>query len=193
MTADPRRARDLRLLDAIDAFRREPFRAPVWRVTRDGHDPVLGAPSNSRWCDGTFDVVYTSLDRNGAVAEIHALLASQPVFPSKIRFFVHRLAVAAQRTLRLADLAALSTLGVDVGRYRERDYSRTQPIADAAYFLGFDGLIAPSARWSCLNAILFTDRVPPSDIDVAETESDPVDWDAWRKGARNVLRSPPDR
>jgi hypothetical protein len=171
-------------LDAIDAFKREPFSQPVWRVAREGRDPILGAPSMSRWCNGTFDVLYTSLEREGAIAEIHALLSMQPVFPSKIRFYVHRITVSAHRTLRLADLPTLSKLGVDVSRYREREYSGTQPIADAAYFLGFDGLIAPSARWECLNAVLFTDRISPSEIQAAETEAEPVDWNAWRKRAR---------
>jgi hypothetical protein len=182
--ADPRLARDLALLDAIDAFKREPFAEPVWRVAREGRDPILGAPSTSRWCDGTFDALYTSLERDGALAEIHALLSMQPVFPSKVRFFVHRVTVRAQQTLRFADLATLGRLGVDVRRYKERDYSRTQPIADAAYFLGFDGLVAPSARWECLNAVLFTDRIPPGEIEIAESEPEAVDWEGWRKRAR---------
>jgi hypothetical protein len=178
------------LLDAIDAFKREPFAQPVWRVARDGGDPILGAPSISRWCDGTFDVLYTSLERNGALAEIYALLSIQPIFPSKVRFSVHRVTVSTRQTLRFADLATLGGLGVDVSRYRERDYSKTQPIADAAYFLGFDGLIAPSARWECLNVILFTDRIPPGDIDIAESEPEPVYWDAWRKQTRTGLSGP---
>ena len=184
MTADPRRARDLRLLDAIDAFNRERLAQTVWRVVREGRDPIAGAPSISRWCDGTFDVLYTSLERDGALAEIHALLSIQPVFPSKVRFFVHRLKVSAGKTIRFADLAILGKLGVDVSRYRDRDYSRTQPIANAAYFLGFDGLIAPSARWECTNAILFTDRISPGDIEIAKREPTPIDWDAWRKRTR---------
>lgn len=184
MTADPRRARDLRLLDAIDAFKREPFAQAIWRVVREGRDPIVGAPSISRWCDGTFDVLYTSLKRDGALAETYELLSVQPVFPSKVHFFVHQLKVSARKTIRFADLPTLGKLGVDVSRYRDRDYSRTQPIADASYFLGFDGLIAPSARWECANAILFTDRILPADIEIAKSESTPVHWDAWRKSAR---------
>lgn len=182
--AELRRVRDLRLLDAVDAFEREPFAAPVWRVVREGRDPTLGAPSLSRWCNGAFDVLYTSLERSGAVAEIHSLLSMQPVFPSKVRFHAHRLTVTAQRAIRFADLSTLATLGVEVHRYRERAYARTQAIADAAHFLGFDALVAPSARWECLDAILFTDRIPPGSIQIAETEPEPVDWDAWRRRAR---------
>ncbi len=181
MVEGERRARDLDLLDAIDAFKREPFEADVWRVTREGRDPVSGSPSQSRWCNGTFDVLYTSLEADGAIAEIHALLSLQPVFPSKMRWFAHRLKVSATRTLKLADLPVLGRLGIDVPRYGERDYRRTQEIADAAYFLGFDGLIAPSARWDCLNFVLFTDRLPSGQVTIVETVSDPIDWRAWRK------------
>lgn len=184
MESGARRARDLALLDAIDAFKRQPFEEPVWRVCRDERDPVAGAASKSRWCDSGFDVLYTSLARDGALAEIHALLSLQPVFPSKIVTLVHRLAVDATATLRLADLKTLAGLGVDATRYAERDYAKTQAIADAAYFLGFDGLIAPSARWDCLNIALFTDQLSPGAVSVIETEQDPVDWKAWRDSNR---------
>lgn len=180
--SDPaRRPRDLALLDAIDTFRRQPFRQPVWRVARDGRDPLAMHPSVSRWCDGGFGVLYTAQDRDGAIAEIHALLSMQPVFPSQIRWRIYRLEVSARRTLRFADLPTLEKLGVDTARYGERDYSRTQRIADAAHFLGFDGLVAPSARWPCLNAVLFAaDSVT---VAIAGTEARPVNWQTWRKNA----------
>ena len=98
---------------------------------------------------------------------------------------MHQIGVSAQRTLRLADLPALRKLGVEVDRYRNREYSVTQQIADAAYFLGFDGLIAPCARWECLNAVLFTDRISPGDIEIVEREPDAIDWEAWRKRTRS--------
>ncbi len=150
-------------------------------MVHDGRDPVLGGPSRSRWCNGNFDVLYTALDYDGAVAEIHALLSLQPVFPSKSSWFAHRLKVLATQTLKLADLPTLAKLGVNAARYKERDYARTQEISDAAYFLGFDGLIAPSARWDGLNLVLFTDRIPPAQIETVESGAEPIAWDAWRK------------
>ncbi len=180
----PRRARDLQLLDAIDALRREPMDAEVWRVVPEGRDPALGRASLSRWCDGTFDALYTSFERDGALAEIHALLSLQPVFPSKTRWFAHKLKISATQTLRLADLPTLARLDVDVERYEARNYSRTQPIAEAAYFLGFDGLVAPSARYRCLNLVLFTERIAPQQIEVVSRDERPIDWDRWRKRAR---------
>ena len=182
MAADFRRARDHALLDALDAFKRAPFAAPVWRVAREGRDPLQAAASRSRWCNGAFEVLYTSLARDGAVAEIHALLNLQPVFPSGMRWFIHKLRVAADKMLKFADLNTLARLGVDTARYDGRDYSRTQDIADAAYFLGFDGLIAPSARWDCLNAVLFTERIQPDQIAIHKSEVRAVDWGKWQKG-----------
>ena len=165
--ADLRKARDLDLLDAVDAFAREPFEGRVWRCVREGRDPTLGGPSQSRWCNGKFDVLCTSFDPDGAVAEIHALLSLQPVFPSKMRWGLFEVRVRAASTLELADLPTLQRLGVDTSAYRKRLYDRTQDIADAAFFLGFDGLVAPSARWDCQNLMLFPERLAPSDIELS--------------------------
>lgn len=184
MADDSRRARDLGLLDAVDAFKREAIDLDVWRLVRAGRDPAQGGPSRSRWCNGAFDVLYTSFDREGAYAEIYALLSLQPVFPSKDRWCVHKLKVSAAQTLRLADLEVLAKLGVESAWYKDRDYDRTQAIADAAFFLGFDGLIAPSARWTCLNLVLFTERIPPDQIQIVESRETPVSWDDWRKQRR---------
>ena len=171
-----RQARDIALVDAIDAFARTPFNGQTWRVCREGRDPLQGAPSQSRWCNGTFDILYTSATREGAVAEIYAFLNLQPVFPSKLRYFAHELDVQVDKALRLADLAALQQLGVDTSRYRERGYARTQEIADAAYFLNFDGLIAPSARSDCMNIMLFTDKLDAENVVLARSDTAPIDW-----------------
>ncbi len=68
-----------------------------------------------------------------------------------------RLAVSTSHTLQLVR-TDLATLGVDLARYGERDYDRTQKIGAALVFLGFDGLIAPSARWPCDNLMIFGDN-----------------------------------
>lgn len=175
-----RKPRDLALIDAIDAAPRVPFAGKVWRVVRNGRDATIGAPSRSRWCNGAFDILYTSLEKDGALAEIHAFLSLQPVFPSKMQWDCYALTVSARRTLHIADFATLEKLGVETARYTGRDYAQTQAIADAAYFLDFDGLRAPSARWACDNLMLFTDRLGDGAVQVDGT-AERVDWQAWRK------------
>ena len=173
-----RRARDPDLLDLLDAHEGVAFQGDVWRIVREGRDVLQGYPAAARWDPGTFDVLYTSLEREGALAEIYFHLTRQPVFPSKIQSMLHRIEVQTKRTLRFADLAALEALGVSREPYTSLAYHRTQEIGDAAAFLGFDGILAPSARWSCQNLVLFLDRFAPPDFAVVGSEA--VDWIAWR-------------
>jgi hypothetical protein len=177
-----RRARELELLDALDALPRVPFEGTVWRAVREGRDPLQGHPSAGRWDPGTFDVLYTSLEPDGAIAEIHFHLSRQPVFPSRLAYRLHKVAVRTRKTLHFADLSALTPLGVDDAHYGDILYHRTQEIGDAAAFLGFDGLIAPNARWPCQNLVIFTDRLAPADLELRSSAA--IDWAAWRKASR---------
>jgi len=173
-----RHARDLGLLDALDAHEGVSFCGDVWRVVREERDVLQGYPSAARWDPGTFDVLYTSFDREGALEELHFHLSRQPVFPSKIRSVLHQITVSTGHTLRLADLEAVEGLGVTREQFGTLDYARTQEIGDAADFLGFDGIIAPSARWSCQNLVLFMDKIAPDDLSIKTSEV--IDWNAWR-------------
>lgn len=177
--SDVRRARDLDLLDALEALKRVRVDSTVWRAVRKGCDPLSGSATAGRWDPGTFDVLYTALERDGAIAEMHFHLSRQPVFPSKVDFVVTEIAVRTMRTLKFADLNELKPLGVNVKDYARVLYRRTQEIGDAAAFLGFDGIIAPSARWDCHNLVIFSDQVRPDDLELIE--SSVIDFAAWRR------------
>jgi RES domain-containing protein len=174
-----RKPREPALLDALDAFDRVPYAGETWRVVREGRDPLQGSASGGRWDPTLFDVLYTSLDPDGAIAEIHFHLSRQPVFPSRIRYGLYRIRVKTEKTLRLTELDGMIPLGVDPARYREILYEPTQAIGDAACFLGFDSIIAPNARWSCNNLILFTDQIAVADLEIIGSSE--VNWTEWRK------------
>lgn len=183
--APTRKARDVALLDALDARPREAFAGEAWRIVREGRDPLQGYPAGARWDPpGGFDVIYTALDPDGARAEVFFHLNRAPVFPSRTTFMLHRIAVHTRQTLRLTDARMLSDLRVDMERYAEIDYrtkpTRTQEIGDAAFFLGFDSLMAPSARAECDNLVLFVDHLNV-DRDLAVRESATVDWQDWHR------------
>jgi len=182
--APPRRARDLGLVDALAAFERAPFAAEVWRVTRAGRDPTEPSRSKGRWSDGSFSVLYTSLEREVAQAEIFALLSLQPVIPSRNSWLAHKLRVNARGSLNLSSFDVLKRLGVDPSRYEARDYSITQPVGETASFLEADGLLVRSARAAGKNFVAFVDRLAESDIELVETLPEPIDWDAWRRARR---------
>lgn len=176
------RIHDRVILDALEALDPEPFVGTAWRVTIAGHDPLRGAAANGRWSpSGEFEVLYTSLMREGALAEIGYRLSLQPVRPSRIEHEIHAIDVQMERNLRFADVESLGPLGVDPARYRSFDYTATQAIAAAANFLGYDGLIVPNARFACANLVIFTERAPA--LTLIQTER--VDWDEWRSRHRN--------
>lgn len=188
--ASPRKVRDPDLIDALDRMPRRVFAGTVWRIVREGRDPVQCSASGGRWDDGTFDVLYTSLERQGALAEMHFHLSrGQPVFPTKLRFGLHELRVELKEVLDFPAAADLLALGLDASLYgqalyenRQIEYPRTQDIAEAAHFLGCDGILVPSARHACQNAVLFCAHVSAGAVSVIR-EHGPVDWKAFLQGA----------
>jgi hypothetical protein len=52
--------------------------------------------------------------------------------------------------------------------------------ANAVLFLGFKGLVVPSARWECNNLVVFTERTDPGQQAVIGVPKS-VDWTAWRE------------
>jgi len=170
---------DVRLLDALDELDRIPFTGPCWRVVRQGRDPLDGSRGAGRWNPAQLSVLYTSLEADGALAEIHFHLSrGQPVFPSRIRHDLCELSASTDATLDLADMDDLVALGVERERYRDLLTTRTQEIGAAAAFLGFDGLISPSARYECRNLVLFLDNCDLGKVRVVSSGA--VDWKAWR-------------
>ncbi len=179
----PRR-HDRELLDALESHPSEAFSGETWRVTARGRDPLRGSAAGGRWSPpGEFEVLYTSLARAGALAEIGYRLSLEPVWPSRLEHELHRITARTDSALRFADVNSLSPLGVDVGRYASFEYSVTQAIAAAAFFLDFDGLIVTSARSAELNLVLFTEKLDVSEGLKIEA-SEPVDWSAWRQQHR---------
>lgn len=172
------RVHDRAILDALEELESEVLEATVWRIVRKGRDPLRGAVANGRWnAVGEFEVLYTSLSPEGALAEVGYRLSIEPVWPSRIEHQIHTLKVRADRALTFESLNQLQKLGVNIERFENFDYAATQAIAAAAHFLEFDALIVPSARYNGSNVVAFLDRlqVPP---DLLGTED--VNWAAWR-------------
>lgn len=91
---------------------------------------------------------------------------------------IHKIEVEVKKAINIGSLEELEKLGVDVSRYGERTYDRTQQIGDAANFLEYDALFVPSARWDCNNLVLFVAN-HSTDLNLQVVESDEVNWDEW--------------
>lgn len=172
------RVHDRAVLDALESIEAKSFEADVCRVTRKGRDALRGSSIGGRWGpSGEFEVLNTSLEGSGALAEVGYRLSLEPVWPSRMEHQLHRVAVRMERTLGM-DRAGLAGLGVDVERYESFEYGATQAIAAAARFLEFDSLLVPSARHPCRNLIVFLDRLSRTGrLEVRQTKA--VDWTVW--------------
>ena len=168
---------DSDLLDRLDALPKETFNGEVFRGTRQSLDPLAGSYSDGRWMRrDAAAVLYTSLEREGALAEISFHWGQLTPRPSK-PVVLHTLRVSTHRTLKLVR-ADLATLGLPEVAYGGVNMPRTQQIGAAVEFLGCDGLIAPCARWACDNLMLFPDRMG-IDATLETVNSEAVDWLAW--------------
>lgn len=183
--------RDRDLIDALEALPVRPFEGTVWRVVGGGRDPTVFGAGGNRWDDGSFEVLYTSIEREGALAEMRFHVSrGQPVIPSKLRYGLHELEVRVPGVVDLTDWSLLGRFGVEQASYgrlpfleRESEYTACQRIAEALHFLGSDepndpsGLLVPNARRQGTNLVIFGDYVSPDDIRHIRDHGF-VDWSA---------------
>jgi hypothetical protein len=174
---------DPELTNKLGEFPQTIFEGRVYRATAVGADPTAPSISGGRWApssmeEGCFPVFYTSLERDGAIAEVASYLVELRPRPRK-SIAVHELKVSTRKTLTLVR-ADLSALGIDLSRYGERDYEVTQRIGAAINFLEIDGLIAPSARWSGDNLMIFAENHSLNET-LENVNSEEVDWQRWAR------------
>lgn len=186
MSQDHRLPRPQALLDAIETETPSDLTARLWRVVTDGRDPLSAGRSGGRWDDGSFDVLYTSSERDGALAEawFHAA-RGQPIPPSKPVKRIHKLNVELTRVLDLSGEGRLSALGVDMQLYgqlsyvqRGGEYPTTQQIGEVAFFYEYEAIIVPNARWPTSNVVILTEHASISQLTADEGEV--IDLASWR-------------
>ena len=181
--ANSGRVHDRAILDALENMDPIAVDATVWRITGVGRDPIRGSAANGRWSPGgNVEVLYTSLEQDGALAEIGFRLSLEPVWPSRLQHVIHKIAARTGQTLRFADVPHLGAYGVDTSKYESFDCESTQALAAAAHFLQFDGLLVPGTRHRTSNLVIFMDGEAAASLEVKQ--SAPVDWSAWRKNRR---------
>jgi hypothetical protein len=171
------------LAERLASLPTEKFSGEVFRVTGQSADPTAPSLTGGRWARPQSDsdlgtsVLYTSLNRDGAMAEVASFLLDLSPVPGPVELKITRLQVTTSKTLRLGR-PDLSQLGIDMTCYGERDYPRTQEIGSTAAWLALDGLITPSARWECDNLTIFSDNHTLGEK-LEQVSSELVEWRNW--------------
>ena len=192
MSQGHRLPRPQALLDAIESETPRTLAARLWRVVTEGRDPLQPGRAGGRWDDGSFDALYTSSERDGALAEawFHAT-RGQPIPPSKPIKRIHKIEVELNRVLDLSGEERLAALGVNMQSYgrlsylrREGEYPTTQQIGEVAYFYEYEAIVVPNARWPTSNVVILTEYASPARINADGGVR--VDLMTWRAANRTA-------
>ena len=129
-------------------------------------DPLRPNQRGARWNPPGVEALYCSLHALTAAAEVDFLVSLQSVPVSK-RGSV-QLDVELTGVVDLSDLAPLASLGIERRELLAPSLDASRLIGHAVSWLGYAGLLVPSARHSGINLVIYTNQMAPTDrVDVA--------------------------
>jgi len=165
---------DPSLLDRIEALGHRPFEGIAWRHMFNDLDPARANTRGARWNPPGIAAIYTSLDRDTAIAEADFVIASQPYRPHVTRQ-LYQIRLALSAVVDLSERAVLGDFGVTPALLASPDHSPCQNVGGACHWLGADGILVPSARLQAgTNLVVYVDRM---DIDAPFAAVDREDLD----------------
>jgi RES domain-containing protein len=144
------------LLDKLEEVGGAPLDLTVWRHMFNELDPARANTRGARWNPPGVAAIYTSTSREVALAEAEFAIASQPVRPSTTRQ-LYKVRVTVMKAIDLSDRTALANVGVGDSELTAIDHQACRTVGGATYWLGFDGLLVPSARTPGTNLVIYVD------------------------------------
>jgi RES domain-containing protein len=134
--------------------------------------PTLQNTSGARWNPKGVAAIYTSIERETALAEADFRLSLEPVRPSKGRT-LYKIQMRLSRVVDLTKASVLTELGLTDRELEDPlDYRTCQEIGGAIAFLEYCGVLVPSARRpGGTNLVIYPTLQPVDDeFEVVETE-----------------------
>lgn len=152
------------LIEAVDGIPRSSLSAKIIRHVAPGYLPLSGEGARihgGRWNPPeSFATLYTAFDRPTMIAELERAarrqgIAAADLLPRDEVIY----AVELQRVIDLVNPGHLRTVGLDGARLASRDWRLCQAIGDAAHYVGFEGILSPSATGTGNTLAIFLDRL----------------------------------
>lgn len=124
----------------------------------------------ARWNEPPLAAIYTSRERETALAEAEYYIAAQPLRP-KAKRVLYTIRVSLKNVLDLTGPGLLDRLGITTDILQGDDQSPCRLIGGAVHWLGHDGLLVPSARRAGgTNLVIYQQDPSSSDFEVLEDE-----------------------
>ena len=158
------------LLERLSALPARAWSGQAFRWTFEGTPPERANSRGARWNPPGIAALYTSLSRDGVLAESDYLIAAQGIAPARARH-IHTFELSLRSVLEVTEKALLARLGIDDTALGSVDHSKCRLVGGAVERLSHDGLIVPSARSGASNLVIFVNRRPfGAPLDLVKTE-----------------------
>lgn len=156
------------LLDFLQGLPDAPWTGTVWRHVLGDRPVITPNTRGARWNPPDVSALYTSLERDTAIAEgSHTLSLQNP--PPRVKRRIVQLRVALASVIDLRDRQLLARAGLGSEQLTSNDHSACRLVGGAVAWLANDGLIVPSARASGGNLVIFLIG-PSTELEVVSDE-----------------------
>ncbi len=158
------------MLDILQAAGVSAWKGIVYRHMFGDHKPARSNTGGARWNPPGLEAIYTSCERETALAEAEYYIALQPLRP-KAKRTLYTIRITLRNVVDLTRPGILSQLGLTESVLSGLDHSPCRVIGGAVSWLGHDGLLVPSARRSGgTNLVIYRQDLASGDFEVTAEE-----------------------
>jgi RES domain-containing protein len=158
------------LLDLLQEAQVGALEATVYRHMFADYRPDLANTRGARWNPPDVPAIYTSLQRETALAEAEFRI-SLDAFRPRVKRTLYELRIELGEVLDLSSREELLAVGVGEAELTSDDPQACQLVGGAVAWLGCDGLLVPSARHDGTNLVIFPAAQDPDALfEVTHTE-----------------------
>jgi len=162
------------LIGAIDSIEPASWSGVAYRHTAPSIPALSAAGAKAfggRWNPrDLFGAVYLAAPVEAAVDEFRRMAEGQARGPASfLPRDLHTVDVKGIQVLDLRRPEVRAAIGVGSDQLAAEDWTLCQEMAKAAHFLGYQGIVAPSATGTGTVVAVFADRITAMDLEVIET------------------------
>ncbi|HKR62378.1 MAG TPA: RES family NAD+ phosphorylase [Thermoanaerobaculia bacterium] len=158
------------LLDVLQSSAASAWSGTVYRHMFGSYSPARGNTTGARWNDAGLEAIYTSCERETALAEAEYYIAAQPLRPRAKRT-LYAIKLSLKNVIDLTAPALLLKLGITTDVLSSSDHSMCRVIGGAVSWLGHDGLLVPSARRaSGTNLVIYKQDLSTTEFEIVAEE-----------------------
>ena len=145
------------IIQSIEGLSSGPFKGIVYRHMFGDLDPFLENRRGARWNPSEIAAIYTSLEKETALAESDYQISMQPLRP-KAKRVLYKLEVSLNSVLFADTIDIIKKIGFEINLMGDLEISDCQRIGGAVEWLNHDGLLIPSARLAGKNLVIYTNK-----------------------------------